>query len=347
MRLNLGLVAVKVVIENQPDIENHIKSYFCYNSTFEENTFSYKLRILNIEDISIDEIMKKSTQIGYVKQKEDYPYVVYNYYNNRLLIPLYNCVKHVIIKCEQEITCYINMMDNESLMVPIRIIREIMLQEYENHGAVLVHSSVVDIGAEATLFIGDSGAGKSTIAFYSCKHGANYLANDKCILDQNLNVYSFPMAIRLSISTVEGVMGTFDGVTPRFDSPHDIFFNPQYKKWGSKQKVILSVKEYCRLTNSNQVLKSNLKMLVFPKITPGSHIFEINKSCSEMKSVLLRNITISPERLNEDDWLNLSRITEQEKFRNKTNIVDKLLSAERIAVKFSTDQLEKVYDTIK
>lgn len=346
MKLDLGVVAVEVVA-TRPHIMEHIASYFCYESDFKGCAYRYQLEIRNLAEVDFDALLGQFCKVGTVRQKAGYTYTLYIGPEGRLLVSTYIGCQHLIVKHQQTVTCYINEDDDESLMVPIRVLREIMLQEHENHGAVLVHAAVVAVNGKAIIFVGDSGAGKSTIAFSACRQGAHYLSNDKCILDQQLSAYSFPMAVRLAVPTVECVVGTLSGIVPRFDSPADIFLNQQYRQWGNKHKVVLTVREYCRLARAGQVLKSTINTLVLPSITPGYAVFEERPLDGTARSVLHRNISVSHDRGDEDDWLGLVRLSEEDKQLNKSQVIGKLLSGKGLAIKFSTDQLKALYDTIK
>ncbi|MBF8791655.1 hypothetical protein IRZ70_02395 [Pseudomonas monteilii] len=345
MKLDLGVVAVEVVAT--PHVLERIASYFCYEPHFKDCGYHYRLEVKGLSEVDVDALLGQFRKVGMVTQKAGYAYTLHIGPGGRLLISAYAGRRHVIVRRQQTVTCYIKEDDDESLMVPIRIIREIMLQEHENRGAVLVHAAVVAVDGKAAMFVGDSGAGKSTVAFYACKQGAQYLSNDKCILDQQLNAYAFPMAVRLAVPTLEHVAGTLTGVVPRFDSPDDIFLNQQYRQWGNKHKVVLTVREYCRLAGARQVLESTIKTLVLPSITPGRGVFEEHPLDSAAWPVLRRNISVSHERRDEDDWLGLVRLSEEDKQLNKSRVIDKLLSAKGLAIKFSTDQLEALYGAVK
>jgi hypothetical protein len=346
MKLDLGMVAVEVAAARQHVVE-HIASYFCYEASFKHCMYHYRLEVKGLTEDTVEALLGQFCKVGVVTQKAGYSYTLYSGPEGRLLVSAYAGCQHVIVKRQQTVTCYINEDDDESLMVPIRVIREIMLQEHENHGAVLVHAAVVAMGGKAVMFVGDSGAGKSTVAFYACKQGAHYLSNDKCILDQQLNAYSFPMAIRLAVPTVERVVGTLSGVVPRFDSPTDIFLNQRYRQWGNKHKVVLTVREYCRLASASQVLESTIDTLVLPSIIPGCAVFEESPLDSSAWLVLCRNISVSHERSEQDDWLGLVRLSEKDKQLNKSRVIDKLLSRKGRAFKFSADQLEVFYDAVR
>ncbi|WP_282875935.1 hypothetical protein [Pseudomonas peli] len=346
MKLDLGVVAVEVVTA-RPHVLEHIASYFCYEPDFKDCAYHYRLEVKNLAEVDVSALLGQFCKVGTVTQKAGYPYTLYSGPGGRLLVSTYVGCQHVIVKHKQTVTCYINEDDDESLMVPIRVIREIMLQEHENQGSVLVHAAVVAVDGKAAMFVGDSGAGKSTVAFYACRQGAHYLSNDKCILDQQLNAYSFPMAVRLAVPTIKCVVGTLSDVVPRFDSPADIFLNPQYRQWGNKHKVVLTVREYCRLAEAGQVFESTIDTLVLPSITPGYAVFEERPLDSTAWSVLHRNISVSHERCDEDDWLGLVRLSEEDKQLNKSRVIDKLLSRKGLAIKFSTDQLRALYDAVK
>ncbi|MBS7422891.1 hypothetical protein [Pseudomonas syringae] len=346
MKLDLGVVAVEIVA-SPPHIVEHIASYFCYESDFKDCSSHYRLEVKNLSEVDFATLLSQFCKVGTITQKAGYTYTLYTGPEGRLLVSSYVGCQHFIVKRQRTVTCYINEDDDESLMVPIRVLREIMLQEHENQGAVLVHASAVVVDGKAVMFVGDSGAGKSTVAFSACTQGAHYLSNDKCILDQQLNAYSFPMAVRLAVPTVECVIGTLSGVMPRFDSPTDIFLNQEYRRWGNQHKVVLTVRDYCRLSGASQVLKSTINKLVLPSITLGYAVFEKRPLDGTARSVLNRNISVSDDRSGEDDWLDLVRLSKEDKQLNKSRIIEKLLSGKGLTIKFSTDQLKVLYDAVK
>lgn len=54
-------------------------------------------------------------------------------------------------------------------------------------GWLPIHSSAVSINGKAVLFVGNSGAGKSTTASFLVKRGYSFVADDICILSKNGN----------------------------------------------------------------------------------------------------------------------------------------------------------------
>lgn len=72
-----------------------------------------------------------------------------------------------------------------------------ILQLWLQRGAVVFHGSVVNINGKAVIFMGDGGAGKSTISYYFTRNGHKKLSDDLCIIIKKNNIfYTVPSSIK-------------------------------------------------------------------------------------------------------------------------------------------------------
>ena len=65
----------------------------------------------------------------------------------------------------------------------IELVRNTVLGNEENHGVVIVHAAVVDLGGRAVVIVGPKGAGKTSTALEMIlHHGGRMLSGDKALL---------------------------------------------------------------------------------------------------------------------------------------------------------------------
>ena len=89
-----------------------------------------------------------------------------------------------------------------------RHIRELAVRLHENAGDIIMHASLVDYQGKGILIVGESGAGKTTVALSLCKYlGAKLIANDRvlvkhCKSDGKLHACAFAFPIRLNYGTL-------------------------------------------------------------------------------------------------------------------------------------------------
>ena len=66
-----------------------------------------------------------------------------------------------------------------------RVVKQLLILQFEKSGGFLFHASVVAWNGQAALFVGRSGAGKTTLSLASARAGAHYVSNDRAFLRQN------------------------------------------------------------------------------------------------------------------------------------------------------------------
>jgi hypothetical protein len=99
----------------------------------------------------------------------------------------------------------------DALMNLARHLREIGYRLAENDGWICLHASAADLDGQAVAIVGESGAGKSTMALaLSARPGWRFLANDRLMvrLDPgtgSLRAVAMPCPIRLNAGTLRGL----------------------------------------------------------------------------------------------------------------------------------------------
>jgi hypothetical protein len=92
--------------------------------------------------------------------------------------------------------------DEESTRAPIRLLREFLLREAEEH--LVLHGAAVADADGAVLLLGPSGSGKSTLALAVAEHcGLDLVGNDYLFVRHG-EISALPVVYRLGAGTVRG-----------------------------------------------------------------------------------------------------------------------------------------------
>lgn len=87
-----------------------------------------------------------------------------------------------------------------------RQVRELVLSDALRSGWIVMHGSAVAQDGRATVFLGNKGAGKSTLALEAAeRRGCAYISNDRVLLkatDRGILVRPYPMSVRLGGGTI-------------------------------------------------------------------------------------------------------------------------------------------------
>lgn len=78
---------------------------------------------------------------------------------------------------------------------------------------IVLHASAATTGGGVTVFVGTSGAGKTTVALSEAvRHGAQLIASDSAVVDQDGVVHGIPESIRAGRGTIDGLPPFADAV---------------------------------------------------------------------------------------------------------------------------------------
>lgn len=99
----------------------------------------------------------------------------------------------------------------DALMNLARHVREIGYRLAENDGWICLHASAADLDGRTVAIVGDSGAGKTTMALaLAARNGWRFLGNDRLMVrldphDGSLRAVALPCPIRVNAGTLRGL----------------------------------------------------------------------------------------------------------------------------------------------
>lgn len=137
-------------------------------------------------------------------------------------------------------------------------------------GEISFHASAIAEGENATLFLGDSGAGKSTNAAKHAVLGSEILADDVCSLvckNDNILTYYNNSSILLSAES-RGLIGMVDALAPVAKTKIIFASKPTFLPLIVSKLVVLSDSVAWRQTLTElDALRLILRHVWFPKLT--------------------------------------------------------------------------------
>lgn len=88
-------------------------------------------------------------------------------------------------------------------LVLLRVLRALSIGSMMRRGALLLHASALAGEERAIIFIGNKGAGKTTLMLHGLRAGFKFVSNDRVLLSKEGNVTGVPMASGLNRDTLE------------------------------------------------------------------------------------------------------------------------------------------------
>lgn len=187
-----------------------------------------------------------------------------------------------------------------------RTIREIALRKLEEAGYVCLHASACQLNGKGILIIGDSAAGKTTLALSLCKFaGARYLTNDKILVkkteDNRLVATPFSSAVRLNYGTLKTIEmeDVFSEWELKIGFPKE---TTDWKEFNGVHKLNILPGELKKILDIDVLGESPIDLVIFPKI--NMDLTEYKMEYTYDSEVLKRNICTPYDEQFPEDWLN-------------------------------------------
>jgi hypothetical protein len=159
--------------------------------------------------------------------------------------------------------------DERRLRVPLlRIVEDVVIDEAQRRGAVVVHASSVVADDRAIVFCGNKGAGKTTALIRALEiEGVALLANDNVCLVPEAGGYrarAWPAFFKAEVGTVAST-GLLAGAFPPSCAP---WRNDPAARWDIYEKVALYPRQAAAQLGAATVVEAPLGALVFPQFRP-------------------------------------------------------------------------------
>ncbi|QWL28854.1 hypothetical protein E2R33_09750 [Rathayibacter toxicus] len=152
----------------------------------------------------------------------------------------------------------------------IELVRDLVLKDQENRGALVLHSTAAVRDGRAVLIAGLKGAGKSTILLELVEHcGYRILSGDKTLVRQNsegaIVVTGWPDYPHLGYATIAKYeeLPAIAGIADDYPPPDDHAFSPKGKFAVDPQRF----RE--RFPSAEAAAEATVEGILFPSIGPG------------------------------------------------------------------------------
>jgi hypothetical protein len=159
--------------------------------------------------------------------------------------------------------------DEASLRVPVlRIVEDLLLDEAQRRGAVVLHASSVVVDGKAVLFVGNKGAGKTSSLIRALEHfDAALLANDNvCMvqMDDGFRARAWPAFLKVEVGTAASTRALAATVPPLVRP----WLSDDSALWDIYEKVALYPSEVAARIGSRIQVEAPLGALVLPRFDP-------------------------------------------------------------------------------
>lgn len=227
-----------------------------------------------------------------------------------------NCRTLSILLVEEKKIIIYNKENRGLFIDAYKALRQLMIHQFMELGALPVHSSSIALGGQGILFVGKKKAGKTTLSVKSAlKYGrmCEYLGNDRMFIykeEEKYYLYSIPTVIGMGLGMISDDKALVYNLTDEIhkkagntasmllDQPciseSMILLNKideleQNERWNYiKDKIWLTPAELSVLTGCKCGLAAELKYIIIPEIS--NEKAKITEYVVDAKEVLLDNI---------------------------------------------------------
>lgn len=236
--------------------------------------------------------------------------------------------------------------NNQNILIPLRIIREILLRSLENNMEIFFHASAIEYKGSGIIITGDSGAGKTSLmTHFVANSDAAFLANDRVIITKSneLIIKQFPLPIRLGMGTAKQYNELLKAA--KFQRKQSRYVEKALKDFPIKEhhyenvgKLELTPKEFSDLFNSNFIDTAKLKLIIIPSIQFNSDEIKIFELTEDEKKEYLNDGCFTPtDESRLKDWVeNLEYDFVTLKENSNKIIGDMILNCKIIKLEFGT-----------
>lgn len=230
--------------------------------------------------------------------------------------------------------------EDDAAMNSARHLREIGYRLAENDGWICLHASAATLDGSGILIVGDSGAGKSSIALAAATdEGGAFLANDRTMIsvsaDMAMRAVAMPGPIRLNGGTLDA-LGFSDASQWRLTRPKPASAS-DWQKFQGNAKLHILPEEWHDFTGTPLASAMSVDLILFPRVVHGAEHVEVRPISSSAARKLVQEQCMSPrDNVYVCDWLGIHDSDLQYRGRHAAEVLDHLAGRPAIELIFGT-----------
>ncbi|MFC9331443.1 hypothetical protein [Kitasatospora sp. NPDC057015] len=230
--------------------------------------------------------------------------------------------------------------DTDATMNAARHLREIGYRRAEDDGWVCLHASAATLDGRGILIVGDSGAGKSSLALaLAAAQGGAFLSNDRTMIttesDAAPRAVAMPGPIRLNGGTLQalGFAGArqWDLTRPKPATDTD------WQTFHGASKLHILPAEWHERTGTPLTPDATVDLIVFPQIVQDAEELHLQVARSGPARELLAAQCMSPgDDIYVHDWLSIRTSSTERLADHGARVLDALAGRPAVSLRFGT-----------
>ncbi|WP_404868493.1 hypothetical protein ACI1MP_10520 [Kitasatospora griseola] len=230
--------------------------------------------------------------------------------------------------------------DTDATMNAARHLREIGYRRAEDDGWVCLHASAATLDGRGILIVGNSGAGKSSLALaLAAARGGAFLSNDRTMIttepDAAPRAVAMPGPIRLNGGTLQalGFAGArqWDLIRPKPATDTD------WQTFHGASKLHILPAEWNERTGTPLTPDATVDLIVFPQIVQDTAELRLQAARSGPARELLAAQCMSPgDDVYVQDWLGIRTSTPDRLAGHGARVLDTLAGRPALSLRLGT-----------
>lgn len=208
---------------------------------------------------------------------------------------------------------------------------------------LLLHGAAVSYKNKGIIILGQKGSGKTSLLMRFVGNKSELISNDRVFINKDLDIISFPQAIRVGT-------GTFQKENKLFDYFADnLFYREQDDIKNDEFKYLITMAEISCIYNTVSIMKHSLDYVVIPNVQIGSSECGIELITEEaMKKQVFDEICFTPiDESFRYCWIYSPKLSIDEKCDNRKIVWEKLKNKTFIKVSYGTElESKEIIDKI-
>lgn len=286
-RVETHVSGVNIVVEfEKPEFATTLEEYFLTSSAPKFNEFPYSgVKVIYCHDNSLFfRALTISSRFRVIERVEFHPdnfYEIIYTDESGDILESRGGIRHLILRSHSRKTYCVIVPDYNHEVLEfqkpgIRLIREIVFRAHQRAGYFPLHASAASNGVQGYLFVGDSGAGKTTLAttVSTIARSGVFISSDLTLINHvgtSVKAIGWPGG---GISMGTGTLESLHSISPTLLSSPKFLHGEGYVKQG---KILLTPAEFSKTFKVRVDTQLDIDAVFFPKIDIRDHAFNVEE----------------------------------------------------------------------